>query len=431
MSTTFATRQEPKTGLRPKHVIHRCVGCGKTFPHRFNNFCDTCDAMVDVHYDLAGVQLYDSDNPLERFFDLLPIEKPENLLPVPMERTPAIHAEKLGKRLGLPWLYLKDETKLPTGTTKDRMAAVALSFMRECGIREFCTSSTGNSSSAFAKIAPLYPECRIYLFTGENWQYRVQFADSDQVIHFVLKDATFVDAFDCAGHFAKKHGLRSERGFFNPGRREGLKITLLEAAEQIPRPIDWYVQAVSSAMGVYGCHKGAKELHGLGLIPKVPRLLCVQQESCAPMVRAFHEGSATIKPEHIVHRPNGIAEAILRGNPSRAYPYVRQIVLETNGTMVSVSEAEIRAARRLVNELEGLDPCFSASTALAGLAKLVNKGAFPAQDTVMVNLTGSDRIRESDGSRVHWLRAVEGTGGAVKEWEPADPGDQATLALWS
>lgn len=409
---------QPRSTCAPsltKKVTHQCVRCQKEFPHGFNTFCDACDGMIDVRYDLTHATIRESASTLERYFDLLPIEDSRFLIAAPLPRTDCIHAARLGTAIGIPWLYLKDETSLPTGTTKDRMAVVALSFMRECGVTQFCTSSTGNSSTGFARVASMFPECRIFLFTGENWRHRVHFADSAQVVHFVLRDATFVDAFVCAASFAKRHGLSSERGFFNPGRREGLKLAFLEAAEQIPRPIDWYVQAISSAMGVYGCYKGAKELKVMGRIEQLPRLLCVQQESCAPMATAFADNSPVIRPQDIVHRPTGIAEAILRGDPSRAYPYIREIVLEGDGDILSVSESEIRAARQLIFDTEGIDPCFSASTAVAGLAKGVAIGKVPPNDTVMVNLTGSDRPDASASSNVHWLHLVGG------EWMPEDP----------
>jgi threonine synthase len=403
---------------------HYCVKCGKVFPHRFTTFCDTCDGMIDVEYDLERAVLYDSPNPLERYFDLLPVVDPANLLPQPMERTPCIHARALGARLGMPWLFLKDETVLPTGTTKDRMAAVALAFLRECGIREFCTSSTGNSSSSFAHAIARYPDCRLYLFTAEDFWDRVSCPESSQVIPFVLRDASFVDAFTCAGAFALMRGLTPERGFFNPARREGLKLAFLEALEQVPRPVDWYVQAVSSAMGVYGAYKGAREFLRLGRIPRLPRLLCVQQHSCAPMVRAHEAGSERIRPEDIVARPHGIAKAILRGDPSRAYPYVRNFVEASNGTFTAVSEGEIREARRMVNELEGIDPCFSASAALAGLIRLVRGGGFPAGDTVLVNITGRDREPCTAQRKAHWLKP-SGQG-----WVPEDPADRFAQAVW-
>jgi threonine synthase len=409
---------------KTKRVVHRCVNCGKNFPHSFTTVCDRCGAMVDIEYDLDRATFYDSENPLERYFDLLPLENSASLPPVDMQSTPCIHATNLGDYLGMPSLYLKNETVLPTGTTKDRMAAVVIPFLQECGIREFCTSSTGNSSTALAYLISRYPDFRVYVFSGEDFKDRMHYGDGEGVVHFVLRGATFVEAFACAGEFASRHGLTSERGFFNPSRREGLKLAYLEAAEQVPQPIDWYVQAVSSAMGVYGTFKGARELLALGRIPHLPRLLCVQQETCAPMVRAFEDGSEVIRPEHIVERPYGIADAILRGNPEKVYPYVRAIVNESNGTFAAVSESEIRETRSMVEELEGISPCFTSSAALAGMIRTLRKGALPPTDTVLVNVTGRDREPGGSPGRIHWLKA-SGDG-----WQPEDPNDETTQQLW-
>lgn len=157
-------------------------------------------------------------------------------------------------------------------------------------------------------------------------------------------------------------------------------------------------------MGVYGTYKGAKELLGLRRIDRLPKLMCVQQESCSPMVRAYHEGSETIQTHHIVPHPRGIAEAILRGNPTKVYPYIRQIVIESGGTFVAVSEDDIREARCMVEELEGLSPCFSASTAMAGLIKQVRKKSFPVKETVFVNLTGGERTGEPAPKKITWMQ---------------------------
>jgi threonine synthase len=379
-----------------------CTHCGKDTGGSYKPFCE-CGGMVEVGYDLAKSKLARSENPYVRFGDLLPIASTRDRLPRDAAYTPTLHAKALGSRLGMPRLFLKNETGLPTRSTKDRMATVSVGFLWERGVRSFCTSSTGNSSTAYANAIRAFPDMTLYLFTAENFVTRVQHADHAQVVHFGMRDASFVDAFNYAGTYAGEHKLVSERGFFNLGRREGLKLAYLEACDQVPGPIDWYVQAVSSAMGVYGTYKGAKELLGLKHIERLPRLLCVQQESCAPMVHAFEEGSDAIKPQHIVKRPEGIAEAILRGDPSRVYPYVRGIVVESGGDLVAVSEGEIREARKMVEELEGISPCFSASAALAGVIKRVRQDRFPRQDTVLVNLTGGDRPR-SMPERVNWLR---------------------------
>ncbi len=406
-----------------KTVHHVCTRCQRRFAHSFTTTCPDCGALVDVYYDLEMARLRDYDDALQRYFDLLPIEDSSLLVSYGLGPTPLIHAERLGAELGLPWLYLKNECLLPTGTTKDRMAGVVLSFLRECGVRAFCTSSTGNSSTALANLIGRCPDMRMYLFSGEQFAHRVDYQPSENVVHFVLRDATFVEAFDYAAAFAQRHGLLSERGFFNPARREGLKLAYLEAVEQAPRTIDWYVQAVSSAMGVYGSYKGARELVSMGRLRRPPRLLCVQQETCSPMVSAFEECSPTIEPRHVVTRPTGIASAILRGNPMRVYPYVRAIVVESGGTFVAVSETEIREMHVMLAELEGLDVCFTSAAAVAGVAKLVQGGRLPREHTVMENLTGRERPPARDVADVHYLRR-EG-----ERWVAEDAADPAAAVL--
>jgi len=383
---------------------HLCLACGKEHSGGFHPFCSVCGGMVDVQYSVERVQLADSPNPYVRFAELLPLVTLHGRLPETVY-TPLVHATRLGRKLGMSSIFLKDETVLPTRSTKDRMASVAIAYLCEQGVRAFCASSTGNSGTAFANGIRSHPEMHLFLFTAESFVPRVQHADHSQVTHFGIRDASFVEAADYAATYARRYGLVSEGGFFNPGRREGLKLAFLEASEQAPRPIDWYVQAVSSAMGIYGAYKGAKELLRMKRIERIPRLLCVQQESCAPMVRAWAESSERIQPAHRVARPTGIAEAILRGDPTRAYPHVRRVVKESGGDFAAVSEAEIREARRLVEDEEGLSPCFSASAAVAGVVKLARKGAFSRDSLVVISLTGGDRTAtdQATDTNIEWL----------------------------
>lgn len=391
--------------------VHTCVRCGTLFDTGFTPFCP-CGGMVDVDYDLDRVRLRDDADPYVRFRELLPLAADAPLRAPDTEPTPLVHAHALGRRLGLSRLFLKDETTLPSRSTKDRMAAVALAYLHERGVRSFCTSSTGNSSSAYARAIVAYPDMHLTLFTAEEFVPRVQHADHDQVTHFGLRDATFVEAFEAARRFGEARGLVPERGFFNPGRREGLKVAFLEATDQIDPPIDWYVQAISSAMGVYGTFKAATQLHRLGRIPHVPRLLCVQQLRCAPMVTAFRRGSPSIRPGDVVARPRGIAASILRGDPTRAYPIMRDVVLRAGGDMVGAADDEIRAARAAVLDLEGISCCFSAATAVAGLIRQAAEGAIGPDDVVLLNLTGGDRAGSAP-TRVRWLSRRQ-----AGEWTP-------------
>jgi threonine synthase len=247
------------------------------------------------------------------------------------------------------------------------------------------------------------PDLSMCIFTAAQFRDRVELYGSERVVDVVLEDATFVETFAAAGAFAAERGIASERGFFNPGRREGLKTAWLEAVDQVPRPIDWYVQAVSSAMGVYGVFKAAHELSQLGLLDRLPRLLCVQQDTCAPMVSAWRDGAERIRPGDVVHQPVGIAEAILRGDPSATYPYVHGAVTESGGTFASVSEPEMREARRALQELAGITSGFEGAAALAGAIKLRESGGISEADTVLINISGGERRRGTPDARTHWI----------------------------
>lgn len=407
----------------PKQVTHRCAGCGREFPHGFTPLCE-CGSMVETWTDLSKARLYDSSSPYVRYFDLLPIENPEHIIDVDHTATPCRHAEALGEELGLERLYLKNETVFPTHTTKDRMATAVLSLFQELGITEFAASSTGNSSTSFAHYVPLYPACRPYLFSGEDFLDRLNFEDNGQTIVFALRGATFVEAFEEAKVWAGRRGVLSERGFFNPARRAGLKTAFLEATEQVPTTIDWYVQAVSSAMGVHGTWQGANEFCEMGVIERPPRLLCVQQDTCCPMVKAFEAGSPVIRPEDVFAHPTGLASAILRGDPTRVYPTMRKLVMASGGTFRAVSAEQLEEARSMVRELEGIDPCYAASTAVAGLIDMAREGRVPPDDTVLINLTGGERPDRKPPSVVHWLVRHN------DEWVPEEPGNSVTRELW-
>lgn len=350
--------------------------------------------MTDIEYDLDQVTFHDSVNPYHRFRDLLPVLD-HSLLPDLARFTPTVHANKLGKLIGLGNLYIKNETVLPSRSTKDRMAAVSLAYLQESGELNLITSSTGNSSTAYAYALSRFPKMKLCIVTAEAFARRVQALPSPQLRHIILEDASFVDAANFTASYGEAKHLTPEMGFFNPGRREGLKLAWLEAAEQVPGPIDWYVQAVSSAMGVYGVFKAAKELQNLKLANNLPRLLCVQQASCAPMAQAWAAGHEQIEPKFIVDRPSGIAASILRGNPSKSYPHIRRIVLASGGVIKSVEEEEIREAQLLVRSREQLDPCYTASAAVAGLIAAVHSGLVSKRDTVLVNLSGADRLQDT------------------------------------
>jgi threonine synthase len=374
-----------------KAVVLECRACGFRAEEGYVIRCPRCGSATDVLYDLSSARIRDSDNPLIRWFDLLPLADTERLHWLGDGGTPLVHARELGRAAGLDRLYLKDETRNPSRTTKDRMASVAVSFLAQRGVHEFVVSSTGNSSTSMGLCARLAPEITLHIFCGEEFLDRVNVPDLPNV-RIYCTDTDFVGAAAAASAYAREHRLPFEGGFFNPARREGLKLCYLEAFDQLlPHMPDVVVQAVSSGMGIYGAFKGIAEYRALGRLSRVPRIVCAQQRSCAPMYEAFRDGAEVIGTEHIQRRPRGIAKAILRGNPSDSYPFMRAIVNSSNGCFEAVRDDEIRDAQHRARELEGLDICLSSSVALASALKLARAGRVLRDEVVLVNLTGGDR----------------------------------------
>lgn len=371
-----------------------CRSCGQVFTQGFHPVCK-CGGMVDVKYNLDRVHLRDSGNPLIRFFDLLPLRDEASICWLGEGNTPTRHARALGRKLGLAKLYLKDETKNPTRTTKDRMASVALSFFTDIGVREFACSSTGNSSTSYAYGVSRFPGFKLHVFVGRDFLHRMNFDSSDRIRVYWVKDATFAQAHDCARTFSQHNpDVTGERGFFNLGRREGLKLAFMEGVLDMPESPHWYFQAVSSGMGVYGTWRAAQQLYGLGRLSRLPRLACVQQSTCAPMVGSWKAGSAVTRAQDVVDEPVGIAEAILRGNPTNTYPHLHSVVRESGGTFESVTEEEIHEAQRMILELEGIEACESAATTVAAIKKMAAAYELRRDDVIFVNVTGSHRTEE-------------------------------------
>jgi threonine synthase len=372
-----------------------CTRCGREYPWSFAVQCSSCsEALLDVDYNLQNVKIGREGSPMQRYFDLLPILSRQNIVDAGEGNTPSRHLREAGKKLGLDNLYAKIEGENPTKSTKDRQGASAVSVFRDLGVSKFVTSSTGNSCTALARVVSRFPDMEMSIFVGEEFHPRVNFPGAPNVKIYVLKNATFVDAHEAAAWFARTYNITAERGFFFFGKREGLKTAYMEATEQVPRPIECYIQSISSAMGLYSTWRAAGQLKGLGLIQDVPKMVGVQEETCNPMVRAFSRGSDAIGPEDIIARPTGLSKATMRGNPSRVYGYVRNAVLESTGTFITATQDSMREMRKMLLDTEGLEICYTSAMTLAAAKELRATGWLKQDQTVLLNLTGRDRDGE-------------------------------------
>jgi threonine synthase len=379
-------------GGSEKLIKTACILCEAEIADPRLNRCPDCKGAVDTIYDLDQVELPAqrlTPNVLHHYFSLLPLHSKASAGWLGEGNTPCFEAPELAETLGIGRLYFKDESVNPTRSTKDRIASVGLSRFAELGIRELVLSSTGNSSTAYARGAQLRGGFSLNIFVGRDFVHRLNYPDHPAVTTHVV-DGEFVAAGAIGQRYAKENHYFWEGGFFNLARREGLKLAYLEAFDAMPVQPDFVFQAVSSGMGLLGAYKGAIEYRELGRISRLPAFVAVQQETCAPMAHAFAEGAEAIAGHHIVRDPQGLAYAILRGDPTGSYPYIRDLCLQSGGRILAAAEKGIREAHALLAGV-GVRACFASATAFAGAVRAAREGVLGKDSVVLVNLTGTDR----------------------------------------
>lgn len=380
MSVPVHTQQTVKFRLH-------CDRCDWNAPASFVLRCPRCSATVSPRLNLSGARVRAGGSPEMTYIDYLPINASRHIDQEISVASPCRPAARLGAEIGVPQLWIKDESRQPTGSTKDRLASVVVAVFRELGIDTFVAASTGNSATALARAVARDGTMRAHFFYGCDFAAGHRVPPSNRIVLTVVDD-DYAAAGAQAHRFAVEHGLVWEGGFFNWARREGLKLAYLEAFDAMDREPTIVVQAISSGMGMLAAHKGAREFIETGRLSAMPRLLMVQQDTCAPMARAWQEGRADMTDADIVNHPDGLARAILLGDGRATYPYVQKIADATGGAIVSVTQDELRAARRQLIELEGLDVCYASAATLAAVRNEAAAGRIDHDDVVLLNLTG-------------------------------------------
>ncbi|MDM4018194.1 threonine synthase [Roseiconus lacunae] len=372
---------------KPARSEIRCSICNRPQEIAGQLFCQHDDSPLVAVPSSFDTERKKHTNFSRRFADVLPLSRVASCRESESLNAECRELSSVAKRYGIGRLFVQNECGLPTGTTKARMAAGTLAHLYETGVRDFVVVSTGNSTSAMTRLLKSYPEMHMHAFCGIDFVQRHRLRDTKNIrFHAVTGD--FVEAGRQAKEFARKKRLVWEGGFFNPVRRISLATAYLEACDEIGDSPHWYIQAVSSAMGLVGVGEMADAQRAAGVISRFPRLVGVQQETCAPMVRAFDEGCLQIEPRHVVKNPSGIATAILRGDPTSSYPMVRQHVLNSKGTLESVSQADILNAQRYLRRKRGIPVGGAAAAAFAAVIKMGKAKKFRRDEVVLVNLTG-------------------------------------------
>ncbi len=407
--------------------VIKCLDCGHEAPFMPSSMhCPKCNSQWRAaKYDMEEVaQTFPSEikeRPFDlwRYRELLPIHNPNPTLRLGEGGTPLISAANLGMMLGLQNLFIKDERQGPTSSFKDRQAAVTISALKEGGITEMVAASTGNVAialSAYAARAGI----KLWAFVTSlvpGVKMREIALYGSQVVKIT---GSYDQAKQIAAEFARQRGLYQDMGARTVTAVEAMKTIAFEVAEQLTmaqgpaagstkekpkwRTPDWYIQAISGGMGPLGVYKGFSELKELGLIDRIPAIVPIQVDGCAPMVLSWRKGLEKAEP---VLSPKTRIETLATGDPGRTYTLLRSQVNETGGVFESVSDEEAFRAMHVLAKMEGISAEPASGVAFAGLFKLVRAGIIKPTDTVVVNCTGHTLPAEQYLFSEGWTRDVD------------------------
>jgi threonine synthase len=323
---------------------------------------------------------------LWRWAELLPVFDPAKRITLGEGGTPLIGAPRLGKFLGLDSIYIKDEGRNPTGSFKARGLAVAVSKAVELGVQEFAMPTAGNAGGALAAYAAR-GGFRAHVFMPANSPQVNQEEVRAAGIDLILVDGLIDRAGRMANSQAKEHGWFNLSTFKEPYRVEGKKTLGFEIAAAFDWSLpDLILYPTGGGTGLVGMWKAFHELKALNWIQgSLPRMIAVQPEGCAPIVRALEEGDKRV----CKWQETDTLAVGLRVPKPFADRLALNAVRESGGTGIAVSDEEICQAQEDLASMEGVLACPEGAATLAGLRRLCDSGEVRAEDRVVLFNTAS------------------------------------------
>ena len=367
--------------------------CGAPpFDPRVEQHLCGCGAPLLARYDLDAARAWDRASlagrpaSMWRYRELMPLFAGEAPVTLGEGWTPLIHARRLGAALGLSRLFVKDESLNPTNSFKARGLSAAVTRAVHLGARVLSVPSAGNAANALAAYAAAAGlAARVFMpkdvklpFIRECELYGAQ---------VTLVDGLITDAGRIAAETGRPLGWYDMSTLKEPYRIEGKKTMAYELGEQLEWEFpDWIVYPTGGGTGMVGMWKAFDELERIGWkrSPKRPRMVSVQAEHCAPIVRAFEQGT-----ERSEMWPNARTVADGLRVPKAVGDFlVLRAVRESGGTALTVTDREMVAAMREMGALEGISAAPEGGAALQALRQLVAAGRVGRDDTVVLFNTG-------------------------------------------
>jgi threonine synthase len=386
---------------------YRCSLCGSEYSlDEVEYTCPVEGGNLDVVLDYAAISASVSPQMIQssqegsmwRYLPLLPVEDPggESTTLRSVGWTPHYSPTILKERLGLRDFWIKDESRNPTASFKDRASALVVARAREIGCEVVVTASTGNAGAALAGMAAAVGQQAVIFAPRTAPPAKIA-----QLLIFgarvLLIDGNYDQAFDLSIEVSQAFGWYCRNTGYNPFTAEGKKTAAYEIWEKTllenepDRPLAVFV-SVGDGNIISGLHKGFKDLQALGWLREMPRLYGVQAEGSAAIANAFYAIASEMPayaetPRILPVSANTIADSISVDLPRDGVRAVRS-ASQTGGAYLLVSDKEILSAIASLGKA-GIFAEPAGAAAYAGLVKAIDTGIIGPQDPVLVLNTGS------------------------------------------
>jgi threonine synthase len=398
-------------------VVHvqglRCRECGREYDAAPIYTCEWCFGPLEVAYDYEAIarsvsreKIAAGPLSLWRYGDLLPADA-DAAVDLGTGFTPLVKADRLAAELGLGELWVKNDTRNPTNSFKDRVVSVALSKALEFGFKVVACASTGNLANSVAAHAAR-AGLRSYVFIPSDLEQGKVVTTAVYGGNVVAIDGNYDDVNRLCAELAGVYEWAFVNVNVRPYYAEGSKTLAFETAEQLGWQVpDHVVVPVASGSLLTKIRKGFEELHKVGLLDQEPavRVSGAQALGCSPVARAFLDESDTIKPV----KPDTIAKSLAIGNPADGY-FALDVVRTTGGAFAAVTDDEIVDGMRLLARTEGIFAETAGGVTIATLKQLAAEGVIRPDERVVAYVTGHG---------LKTLEAVSGTCGPTATIAPS------------
>ena len=371
--------------------------------------CERCFGPLEVAYtgwsdpvDPAALRRRIQAGPhsLWRYSDFLPVQAPPRGL-LPAGWTPLLRAERLGERLGLNEVWIKNDAANPTHSFKDRVVSIALARARELGFETIACASTGNLANAVAAHAAA-AGLESYVFIPSNLEEQKVLATGVYGTHVVSVRGNYDDVNRLCTELSGDHDWAFVNINMRPYYAEGSKTLAFETAEQLGFELpDRVVAPIASGSLFTKIARGFQEWIDVGLLEgELPTFNGAQATGCAPVANAFAEGQDFCRPV----KPDTIAKSLAIGNPADG-PYALELARTSGGTIDAVTDDEIREGIKLLAQTTGIFTETAGGVTTAVLAKLAQRGDIDPDERVVVYITGEG------------LKTLDAVRGTFETWE--------------